>query len=612
MNTRRLLLSGLLIGSLALPSFAGDWPQWRGPKRDGHGAETGLIKQWPKDGPKVAWQVETAGVGYSSVVVADGRVITQGDIGGVEHIICFDEKTGKRLWAVQPDPVKKSLDERVGIQFTKFDSNKDGKLDQFEAMAAFGWNFNRYDTRDMKADAKKIAAARTTAIFGKYDTNKDGYLSATELPRGMQRELSRIDRRDDKADADKLAAARTKAAIKAADKDNDGKVSREESRGTALQRVFNRADQRKPGERRGDGFVTAAELQTYYSTREAGRDGRLSKTELEEHLTRFYPGVDGVLTKQDLRRYYGGYRNGQGDGPRGTPTIDGSRVYALGGNGDLTCLDVTNGTTVWHVNLQKDLGGGRPGWGYSESPLVIGDLVIVTPGGRKGTLAALDKSDGSVKWRSQGVTQSAHYSSAVVAEIAGVRQIVQFARTNVFGISLDGQKLLWTYKGANNGTANCATPIIDNDHVLVSSSYGTGSGMVHVTGNADAQKAEQVYFTNRLANHHGGLVKVGDYVYGFGRGLMCMHFKTGKIKWQSRSVGKGSLVYADGMLYCLGERHEVALVEANPEKYVEKGRFRIERTGRPSWAHPVVANGRFYIRNGARLTAYDIRTPKSN
>ncbi|MFQ5730783.1 MAG: PQQ-binding-like beta-propeller repeat protein [Planctomycetaceae bacterium] len=611
MKRRLIVLSGLLIGLLSLHVRAGDWPQWRGPKRDGHGTDTGLLKRWPKAGPKVAWSVETAGVGYSSLSVGNGRVFTQGDVDGVEHVLCFDEKTGKLLWSVQPEPVKKALDERVNAQFTRFDANKDGRLDQFEALAAFGWNFNRYDSREKRADAKKIAERRTAAIFEKFDANKDAHLDAAELPRGMQRELGRMDRRDNAADADKVAAVRTAAAIKTADKDNDGRISRKESRGTTLQRIFNRADQRvkKNGlvSRRGDGFLTAAELKTYYSTREAGRDGRLSKTELRDHLTRSYPGVDGVLTKKDLRRYYGGYRNGAGDGPRGTPTIDGSRVYALGGNGDLTCLDVTNGETVWHVNLQADLGGRRPGWGYSESPLVTGDLVIVTPGGRKGTLAALDKSSGKVRWRSAPVTQAAHYSSAMLTEIGGVPQIVQFARQNVFGVSLDGRKLLWSYKGANNGTANCATPIIDDDRVLVSSAYGTGSGLVHVTGGANRQDAKEVYFTKRLANHHGGLVKVGDYVYSFGSGLMCMEFKTGEIKWRARSVGKGSLVYADGMLYCLGERYEVALVEANPKKYVEKGRFRIERGRRPSWAHPVVANGRFYIRNGTKLTAYDVR-----
>jgi len=589
------------------PLQADDWPGWRGPNRDAKSTETGLLKQWPADGPEIAWQVDNAGVGYSSLVVKDGRVITQGDLDGIEHIICFREEDGKLLWAVQPEPVARALTERVESQFAKFDRNNDGKLDQLESLAAFGWNLNRFDVAEEGADAEAIAEKRTAELLQQFDTNNDGRLDGSEVPNALQREMRSIDKNDPKADKEQLARARADAALKTADEDKDGKISRKESRNTSLRRIFNRADQKKPGERRGDGFLTSEELYDYFLKREPGQDGAISKNELQQHLVRQHPGVDGVMTQQDLRRVYGGYRNGRGDGPRGTPTIDGERVYALGGNGDLTCLDLRTGETLWHVNLSQDLGGGRPGWGYSESPLIVGELVIVTPGGKQGTLAALDKSDGTVMWRSAAVTQRAHYSSPIVAELAGVKQIIQFGRESVFGVSMDGRHLLWSYKEPANGTANCATPIVGDNHVLASSAYGTGTGCVKISGGANQQTAEEVYFQKRLANHHGGLVKVGDYVYGFGSGLMCIDFKTGEIQWRARSVRKGSLVYADGMLYCLGERQDVALVEANPEKYVEKGRFRIEPSGKPSWAHPVVAGGRLYIRDQNRLTAYNIK-----
>lgn len=606
--SRCLPTAGLFACLLATTILsAGDYPQWRGPKRDGHSTDTGLLKQWPKEGPKVAWSVDNAGVGYSSVAVKDGRVFTQGDIDGVEHIICYSEKDGKLLWAVQPEPVKKALDKRVDEQFARFDKNKDGKLDQFEALAAFGWDFNRYDAKDDKADTAEIAKQRTAAFFAEYDKSGDGRLDNAEIPRAMQREVSKIDRSDPDADKEKLAIKRADAALKAVDADKDGKISEREGRRSSLRRVLRRADKRKPGERRGDGIVTSDELKDYYLQREPGRDGEISKAEMQRYLEQTYPGVDGVLSKADVRRYYGGYRDGRGDGPRGTPTVDGQHLYALGGNGDLTCLIAKTGETVWHVNLAKDLGGGRPGWGYSESPLVMDELVIVTPGGNKGTLAALDKSDGKVIWRSTAVKQRAHYSSPIVAEVGGVKQIIQFARESVFGVSLDGSKMLWSYKGAANGTANCATPIVAGNHVLASSAYGTGTGTVQITGGANRQTAKEVYFQKRLANHHGGLVKVGDYVYGFGSGLMCIDFKTGNIQWQARSVRKGSLTYADGMLYCLGEGYELALVEANPKQYVEKGRVRLERDRLPAWAHPVVANGRLYIRLGTKLTAYDVK-----
>ena len=319
-------------------------------------------------------------------------------------------------------------------------------------------------------------------------------------------------------------------------------------------------------------------------------------------------GRDGRLTKADVKRNYGGYRNGQGDGPRGTPIVDGDRVYAEGGNGDVTCLDAATGETIWYLNLVRDLSGGRPGWGYCESPLVVGDMLIVTPGGNLGTIAALDKMTGKVVWRSKDVKQGAHYSSPMLAEIGGIQQIVQFARKSVFGVRLDDGGALWSYSGANNGTANVCTPIIDGDYVLVSSAYGTGTGLAKVTTNGESQTADEVYFEKKLAVHHGGIIKVDDYIYALGNNsLICMDFATGKIAWQARSVGKGSLCYADGHLYLLSERDEVALVEVNPNKYIERGRFKIPRSDRPSWSHPVVANGRFYIRDQGSLTCYDVR-----
>jgi outer membrane protein assembly factor BamB len=177
----------------------------------------------------------------------------------------------------------------------------------------------------------------------------------------------------------------------------------------------------------------------------------------------------------------------------------------------------------------------------------------------------------------------------------------------VFGVTPETGQFLWKYSGANNGTANCATPIIDDNCVFASSAYGTGGGLAQVLQDGDSQTAEEVYFEKKMANHHGGIVKVGDYLYGFGTGLICMNFRTGDIAWQDRSVGKGSLTVADGMLYLLSERNEVALAEATPEGYREHGRFMIPSHGRPSWAHPVVIGGVLYIRDQQSLTAYDVR-----
>ena len=607
---RSVLLWMLFIVVSGQTAHSADWPQWRGPRRDAVSHETGLLKQWSAGGPPVAWRVETAGVGYSSVAVKDGRVITQGDLDGVEHIIAFSEKDGRRLWAVQPRPVAEAQRAQARAHFKRYDKNSDGRLDEFEALAGLGWNFNRFDTVS-PGDIHAIADKRVKAFFARFDRDRDGRLTRSEAPRAMGREFSRIDRPDRNANKQTLAEQRADTLLKRADKNSDGTITRREARGLPLARMFRRIDRRDPKTRRGDGKLTRDEIRSYFLKREPGRDGQITLAELAAYYADRFPGRDGILTPDDLMRFNGGYRNGQGDGPRGTPTIDGNRVYTEGGNGDVTCLDAATGRTLWHVNLVKTLGGRRPGWGYSESPLVTGNLLIVTPGGSQGTLAALNKQTGEVVWRSADQRQAAHYSSPQSAEIAGIRQIVQFSRKSLYGVSLDDGHLLWSYRGANNGTANVATPIIDGNRVLASSAYGTGAGLVKISANGPGkQNAEEVYFQKRLANHHGGLVKVGDDVYGFSGGLVCMNFATGKIVWRARSVGKGSLICADGMLYCLGERYQVALVMATPAGYRERGRFSIENLGRPSWAHPAIANGRLYIRNLHRLTAYDIRAPR--
>ncbi len=592
----------------SLNVFADDWPQWRGPNRDAKSAETGLLKEWPENGPEVLWRVETVGVGYSSPSVANGKIYTMGDLEGVEHIIALDEKTGELLWAVQPAPVAAKLDGKVDEQFAKYDKDGSGDLSEKEAIDGMGGRFLESDSPNAEGDPAVIAATRAKGFIGLFDKNADGQLGPDEIPGQLGREAGRFDLPSGgRREVNSIAEARTAMTIKVLDSDGDGAISNKEARGTSVQGYFSKADVAADGEKKGDGQITAEELQDYFAKAEKGKDGVITTEEASQFFEKNYPGRDGILTKADLKRSIGGYRNGQGDGPRGTPTVDGDVIYTEGGNGDVTCLASATGSTLWHVNMVEDFGGKRPGWGYSESPLVIGNSVIVTPGGSNGTVLALDKSNGKPVWQSSGVTQSAHYASPIVVEISGQKQIVQFGRESMFGVKADGGDLLWQYDGAANGTANCATAIVDGNHVLASSAYGTGGGLAKISADGAAQKADQVWFEKSFANHHGGLVKVGDYVYGFGsNSLFCVNFLTGEIAWQEKSVGKGSLMYADGMLYCLGERHEVALVEANPKEYVEKGRFKIEDHGRPSWAHPVVANGVFYIRDQHTLTAYDV------
>lgn len=422
MNINRLQMLALLAASLltsVLP--ASDWPQWRGPARDGHSPETGLLKEWPESGPPVVWTVKHLGESYASLAVVGNRILTTGNIDGEGRVLCLSTEDGSLLWSIHP---------------------------------------------------------------------------ANE-------------------------------------------------------------------------------------------------------------------TKE--------YKHQKGNGGRGTPTIDGDYGYVIGGGGDLTCFKIDSGSVVWSRHLKDDFGGSVPGWGYSESPLVDGNRLIVTPGGTQGAVAALNKQTGEVIWRSEGLTDKAHYCSAVVVESQGVRQIIQFTggiggkrdaevKARVVGLDAETGHLLWSYDKSGNQTANVATPIFQKDQVFTSSAYGTGGGLVHLTKSESGFSAEEKYFEKKMANHHGGIVLVDGYMYGFGSGgLICMNFETGEIAWQARSVSKGSLLYADGHLYCYGEGREVALVEANPKEYTEKGRFRVADGEYPCWAHPVIAGSRLYLRDMQTLTSYDIK-----
>ncbi len=299
-----------------------------------------------------------------------------------------------------------------------------------------------------------------------------------------------------------------------------------------------------------------------------------------------------------------------GNGPRGTPTIDGDRVYALGVSGDLVCLDRASGKLLWKKNLVTEFGGSVPRWGYSESPLVDGDVVIAAPGGSASTVVALNKKDGSVAWRcAVPGGDEAHYASAIVADVSGQKQYIHFLSGGVVGIDARGGKFLWRYQNPANRTANCSAPIYRDGLVFAATAYQTGGGLARLTKTGDTTTAQEIYFTREMQNHHGGMVLVGDYLYGFDNSnLTCLEFKTGKRMWSDRSVGKGSVTYADGKLYCRSERGPVALVEATPTGYTEKGRFeQPERSRAASWPYPVVANGRLYLRDQDVLLCYDVK-----
>ena len=409
-STRFLLLSIIALLCLAgqvLAQANASWPQWRGPNRDGISKETGLLKQWPADGPPLVWKTKGAGNGHSSLVISNGKLYTMGLRGDREFVIAFDVATGKEAWA------------------------------------------------------------------------------------------------------------------------------------TAHGKAF---------------------------------------------------------------------RNDQGDGPRGTPTVDGDRVYALGGNGDLSALDARTGKLIWTKNVLQEFGGSNITWGISESPLVLGNKLLVNAGGEGASIVALNKSDGSVIWKSQN--DRAGYSSAIPLTLNGLTQVVFFTGRRAVGLDANDGRLLWEYAKPSNRTANAATPVARGNRVFISSDYGTGGGVVEIKPDNTAQ---EIWFNRDMRNHHSSSVLIGDHLYGFsGSILTAMKFDTGEIVWKDRSVGKGSLVFADGHLYCLSENGVVGLVEATPTGYKEKGRFRIQQDSLPTWSHPVVAGGRLYLRDQDTIYAFDVKEKKGS
>lgn len=300
--------------------------------------------------------------------------------------------------------------------------------------------------------------------------------------------------------------------------------------------------------------------------------------------------------------------NDRGPGPRGTPTIDGDRLYALSETGDLACLRTSDGTVVWQRNILKDFRGENPYWLISESPLVDGNVVIVTPGGRGAGVVALDKMSGKTVWQSKELSDGAGYASPIVADVGGVRTIMTFTADAGVGVRASDGKLMWRNSQAANGTANIATPVYSDGKVFFTSSYGTGASLLGLKAAGGEVRAQEIYFTRDMKNHHGGVVLVNGHIYGYNDSILtCLEFASGKMLWRDRSVGKGAVTYADGHLYILSENNVVGLVEATPAGYKEKGRFNIADQGWPSWSHPVVSGGRLYIRNQGTLTSYDVR-----
>jgi outer membrane protein assembly factor BamB len=306
----------------------------------------------------------------------------------------------------------------------------------------------------------------------------------------------------------------------------------------------------------------------------------------------------------------------RGEGPRTTPTVSGDFVFTVGCKGTVTCLDKATGDKKWSVSMEKDLGGKAPNWGYSESPLVDGDQVIVSPGGSKGGIAALNKKTGAVIWQCKDLKDGAGHASAIVADVQGVHQYIQTTSKGVAGVDAKTGDLLWYYPESNFKVAVIPTPIYKDGFVYATSGYGAGCDLLKLTKEGGKFKAEKEYANKNMVNHHGGVVLVGDYLYGYsdGKGWVCQNFKTGEVVWSDKSLGKGSVTCADDHLYCYDESTGTCvLAEASPKGWKETGRFKIpQETKIPRkqgkiWTHPVVANGKLYLRDHDLIFCYNVQ-----
>lgn len=419
----------LIACILCSPIFAadGNWPQWRGPNRDGHAAPQSLLKKWPEKGPALSWSFSNAGIGYSSVSVEDGRLYTLGKRNDRNDLICLNAQNGAELWA-------------------------------------------------------------------------------TPMGRGA--------------------------------------------------------------------------------------------------------------TRKD-------YNTGWGDGPRSSPTIDGEHVYALTDVGDVGCFRKSDGTSVWNVNLVSDFGGGIPEWGYSESVLVDGDRVVVTPGG-KNFLIGLDKKTGKKTWGSD-FSAGAQYASSIKHSFGGVPVYITACEQGLVGFHCETGKLLFKNGSTGNGTAVIPTPIVSGDMIYHSSSYKAGNAVVKISVSSGHLTANELYHESKesIENEHGGYLLHDGAIIGFTKALrgawMAQDLATGKVLW-SQKIGKtrsGSIVLADGLLYCYDDQEGICyLAKASRTGMEVIGQVKLpeqtssDRNQGAIWTHPVIAEKKLYIRDQEKIFAFDIAASK--
>ncbi len=297
-------------------------------------------------------------------------------------------------------------------------------------------------------------------------------------------------------------------------------------------------------------------------------------------------------------------------GTRGTPTIDGDQLYYETPRGDLVCLNAKSGKEIWNLNILERFAATNIKWALAESVKIDGDLLICCPFGKKGSIVALDKRTGETVWAAESVDDKAAYATPTIAQFDGRRIVLTMSSKALLGVDGTDGKLLFRYEHITKYDVNALKPICVDGYVFISSGYGSGSEMVRLTTAGDTITAKQVWASKEMDNHHGGVILWDGYIYGSSsRGKwVCFDWKTGKTMYAERGVGKGSLTFADGLLYILSESgRKMGLVKPTPEGHEIISQFKIPTGGEgKSWAHPVVCGGRLYVRHGDLLFAFNV------
>ena len=296
------------------------------------------------------------------------------------------------------------------------------------------------------------------------------------------------------------------------------------------------------------------------------------------------------------------------NGTRATVTINDGKLYIYSGTGNLICMEQNSLKILWKKNIETDWGGKNIKWGVNESPLIVNEKIIITPGGNEKNVVALNKNDGSLIWSCSGEGDLSAYCSPLYIEDQQVPQVVTMTTNHILGIDIKTGKKLWSYENKNKWSVHANTPIYSDGMILCTSGYGKGSTMLRFVNGGHS--VEEVWKLSDIDSRIGAMVKLGNYVYGSGdsnKYWFCVEWKTGKIQYKDNSLTPGVTIAADGMLYCYSEKGDMALVKATPEKFDIISKFKITMGTDQHWAHPVIYKGVLYVRHGNTLMAYSIK-----